>query len=165
MTKLSGVEIPFCNNEVYESLSMQSRCILLGMYHIWLANGKGSVPFNGEVNAEIGKVISDSNFDYFSMTRRTLSAFSKLCLVARKKAFTFVFEGECKVEYTRGLVHRVHDVRKSNKFVSKSNKNVALQSQMLPSQSQLLPSRAQNKPEKKKVLVIETPQHENFING
>ncbi|MGL5705921.1 MAG: hypothetical protein ACRDD6_11695 [Tannerellaceae bacterium] len=135
------------------------------MYHLWLANGKCSVPFNTEINAEIGKVISDPNFDYFLLTKRVQSAFSKLCLVARSKAFAFVFEGENKKAYTKGIVHGVHDVSKSNKFVRKSNKNVLKHDRFVAKPNKDVTFCAQNKPEKKEVLVIETPMHENFING
>ncbi|HAC23034.1 MAG TPA: hypothetical protein DCF91_13255 [Porphyromonadaceae bacterium] len=85
--------------------------------------------------------------------------------MARNKVFAFVFEGGHKVTYARGIVHSVHDVSKSNTFVAKSNKYVRKSDMFVSKPDKNVPFCAQNKPEKKKVLVIETLHHENFIDG
>lgn len=172
MTKLSGVEIPFCNNEVYKSLSMQSRCILMGMYHLWLANGKKSVAFDVQFNEAIGKILSVSDFDYFKLKRNIKAAFIKLHMVVKKHGYTFVFEAYVQDGYSKSVLNEIHQDGTSDKNVKIRVQKYPPQVQKYPSRVQKYPSQVQkcppqvqNKPEKKEVLVIETPLHENFING
>lgn len=172
MTKLSGVEIPFCNNEVYESLSMQSRCILLGMYHLWLANGKKNVGFDASFNEAMGKIISVSNFSYLRLNRNIKAAFAKLYLVVMQHGYTFVFEASMQHGYSKNVLSEIHQegtsysnkkfrIQKSLSRIQKSSSRI----QKSPLHVQKSPSQIQNNPEKKEVPVIQTPLHDNFING
>lgn len=146
MTKLSCAEIPFCNNEAYHSLSMQSRCILLMMYHIWLANGRRNVAFDLHFKKLMCDVLSIPDFDYFLLGRNIRTKYGKLCLVTKRQGFVFVLETEVNSDY------------------SKSCKNARSRVQNARPRAQSARFRTQTLSAKPKVLVIETPMHENFMN-
>ena len=153
MTKLSSVEIPFCNNEVYNSLSMQSRCVLLGMYHLWLANDKRDVVFDTNFKQIMGGILSVVDFDYFMLGRNSRTKYAKLCLVVKKQGFAFVFGTEVQ-----------HGAKRYANARSRTQ-NARPQMQNARSRVQNARLQVQNKPERKAVIVVETPQHDSFING
>lgn len=147
MTRLSSVEIPFCDNDIYKALSMRSRCTLLAMYHVWLAHGRRNVPFDAHFKKLMCEVLSVPDFCYADLGRNTRAKFAKLNLVTTSEGFVFVL-------HTPGY-----------QGYSKSCTNARSREQNAPPRKQNARFRIQKRPAKPEVLMVETPLHDSFING
>lgn len=154
MTKLLNVDIPFCNHDAYRALSMHNRCVLLAMYHLWLAHGKRNVPFDAQFKKLMCEVLSVPDFNYFDLGRNTRAKYAKLNLVTTSEVFVFV--------------QNTPDYPGDSKSCTNARprvQNARLRAQNARSRVQNARSQIQKCATKPEVLMVETPLHDSFING
>ena len=147
MTKLLNVDLPFCNHDAYRALARQSRCVLLAMYHVWLAHGKRNVPFDAHFKKLMCEVLSVPDFHYFDLGRNIRAKYAKLNLVTTSEVFVFV---QNTPEYPG---------------YSKSCTNARSRTQNARPRAQNARPQIQKSASKPEVLMVETPLHDSFING
>lgn len=141
-----NVNIPFCDNATYKALSMQSRCTLLAMYHVWLAHGRRNVPFDAHFKKLMCEVLSVPDFCYLDLGRNIRAKYAKLNLVTTSEGFVFVLHTPGYQGYSKSCTNARPRIQNARPRIQ----NARLQIQKCAAKSE--------------VLMVETPLHDSFIN-